>query len=158
MKNPFRAIGNFFKKTLPQGTKSFFTKTLPSVVNKIPSPVLSVATGGVSDIVKAGIASKGNVRQFGNQLMKEGAQNLSTIGNLGQKVLGNHITGAVVGAVAPELLPAVAGGLAGAKVFSTAGSALEKARTAKNPNDVVKVIEGGIQVNNAYKKGVASNK
>ena len=26
MKNPFRAVGNFFRKTLPQGARSFFSK------------------------------------------------------------------------------------------------------------------------------------
>jgi hypothetical protein len=152
MKNPFRAIGNFFRKTVPQGAKSFFTKTLPSVVNKIPSPVLSVATGGVSDIVKAGIASKGNVREFGNQLIKGQAQNLSQIGALGTKVLANPVTGFAVGAVAPELLPALAGGIAFSKGASLAGSTLEKARTAKSPGDVVKVVEGGIKVNQQVKK------
>jgi len=33
-----------------------------------------------------------------------------------------------------------------------AGSTLEKARTAQNPGDVVKVVEGGIKVNQQVKK------
>lgn len=152
MKNPFRAIGNFFRKTVPQGAKSFFTKTLPSVVNKIPSPVLSLATGGVSDVVKAGIASKGDVREFGNQFIKGQAQNLSQIGGLGTKVLANPITGFAVSTLAPELLPAYAGAVAGSKAMQLAGSTLEKARTAQKPGDVVKVVEGGIKVNQQVKK------
>jgi len=152
MKNPFRAIGNFFRKTVPQGAKSFFTKTLPSVVNKIPSPILSLATGGVSDVVKAGIASKGNVREFGNQFIKGQAQNLSQIGGLGTKVLANPITGFAVGAVAPELLPALAGGIAASKAATIAGSTLEKARTAKKPTDAIQIVEGGIKVNQQVKK------
>jgi len=152
MKNPFRSIGNFFKKTLPQGTKSFFTKTIPSVVNKIPSPILSVATGGISDVVKAGIASKGNIREFGNQFVKGQAQNLSQIGNLGTKVLANPVTGFAVSTLAPELLPAYAGAVAGSKALQIAGSSLEKARTAKSPSDVVKVVEGGIKLNQQVKK------
>ncbi len=152
MKNPFRAIGNFFRKTVPQGAKSFFTKTLPSVVNKIPSPILSVATGGISDVVKAGIASKGNVREFGNQFIKGQAQNLSQIGGLGVKVLGNPVTGFAVGAVAPELLPVYGGALAGSTAMQIAGSSLEKARTAKSAGDAIKVVEGGIKVNQQVKK------
>lgn len=152
MKNPFRAIGNFFRKTVPQGAKSFFTKTLPSVVNKIPSPILSLATGGVSDVVRAGIASKGNVREFGNQFIKGQAQNLSQIGGLGTKVLANPITGFAVGAVAPELLPAYAGAVGASKAMQLAGSTLEKARTAKKPTDAIQIVEGGIKVNQQVKK------
>jgi len=152
MKNPFRAISNFFRKTVPQGAKSFFTKTIPSVVNKIPSPILSVATGGISDVVSAGIKSKGNIREFGNQFIKGQAKNLSQIGALGTKVLANPVTGFAVGAVAPELLPALAGGIAASKAATIAGSTLEKARTAKKPTDAIKVVEGGIQLNTAVKK------
>ena len=152
MKNPFRAIGNFFRKTVPQGAKSFFTKTISSVINKIPSPVLSVATGGISDVVKAGIASKGNIREFGNQFIKGQAQNLSQIGSLGTKVLANPVTGFAVGSLAPELLPALAGGIAASKAATIAGSTLEKARTLKKPTDAIKVVEGGIQLNTAVKK------
>lgn len=152
MRNPFRAIGNFFRKTVPQGAKSFFTKTIPSVVNKIPAPILTMATGGISDVVKAGIASKGNIREFGNQFIKGQAQNLSQIGSLGTKILANPVTGFAVGAVAPELLPALAGGIAASKAATLAGSTLEKARTAKNTGDVVKVVEGGIKVNQQVKK------
>lgn len=152
MRNPFRSIGNFFKKTLPQGAKSFFTKTVPSIVNKIPSPILSMATGGISDVVKAGIASKGNIREFGNQFVKGQAQNLSQIGNVGTKILANPITGFAVGAIAPELLPALAGGIAASKAATIAGSTLEKARTAKKPTDAIKVVEGGIKVNQQVKK------
>jgi hypothetical protein len=152
MRNPFRAIGNFFKKTLPSGAKSFFTKTIPSVVNKIPSPILSVATGGVSDVVSAGIKSKGNIRDFGNEFVKGQAKNLSQIGGLGTKVLANPITAAAVSTLAPELLPAYAGAVAASKAAQLAGSSLEKARTAKSAGDVVKVVEGGIKVNQQVKK------
>lgn len=152
MRNPFRAISNFFRKTVPQGAKSFFTKTIPSVVNKIPSPILSVATGGISDVVKAGIASKGNVREFANQYAKGQAKNLSQIGALGTKVLANPITGLAVSTLAPELLPALGAGIAASKAATLAGSTLEKARTAKNTGDVVNVVEGGIKLNQQVKK------
>lgn len=152
MKNPFRGVVNFFRKTVPQGAKSFFTKTLPSAVNKIPAPILSVATGGISDVVKAGIASKGNVREFGNQFIKGQAQNLSQIGGLGVKVLGNPVTGFAVSTLAPELLPVYGGALAGSKAMQIAGSTLEKARTTKKPTDAVSIVEGGIKVNQQVKK------
>jgi len=152
MKNPFRAIGNFFKKTLPQGAKSFFTKTIPNVVNKIPSPVLSVATGGISDVVSAGIKSKGDVREFANQFVKGQAKNLSQIGALGTKVLANPITATAVSTLAPELLPVYAGAVAGSKAMQLAGSTLEKARTAQKPTDAIQIVEGGIKVNQQVKK------
>lgn len=152
MRNPFSAIKHFFTKTVPSGAKSFFTKTIPSVVNKIPSPILSGVTGGISDIVKAGIASKGNIREFGNQYIKGQAKNLSQVGSLGTTILANPLTGLAVSTLAPELLPALGAGIAASKAATMAGSTLEKARTAKNTGDVVKVVEGGIKLNQQVKK------
>ena len=108
MKNPFASVGNFFKKTLPSGAKSFFTKTIPTAVGNMASAVkmgAGIAQKGlatVADTVKsnpavflplsAGLAAATGGTTLGMlPAVLTAANGASAISNLGNKKKGNDL-------------------------------------------------------------------
>jgi hypothetical protein len=68
MKNPFRAVGNLFRKTLPQGARSFFSKgagvigrglsDVGGITNRIlSSPITTGVVGAVAPELLPGLVT-----------------------------------------------------------------------------------------------------
>jgi len=112
MKNPFKAIGNFFTKTVGAPVRSFFTKTIPQAAAGVPLVLQGIGHGA--------------------------ANTLKTVGGIGSKLLGNPITVGLTAVAAPELLPAVMAAGSASKIAKASGNGLEAASQGRPFKNVVK--------------------
>jgi hypothetical protein len=118
MRNPFRAIGNFFTKTIPSGAKSFFTKTIPQ------------ALGNIGASVGMGARMTGDT--------------LSQVTNPTQKVLTNPLLLGIASLAAPEFAPALLTAAAASKVANAGAGALSAAGRGQKMNALEKGVNAGV--------------
>jgi hypothetical protein len=115
MKNPFRSIGHFFAKTIPQGTKSFFTKTIPAVAGGAGTAIRNM---GSAIGLGAGIAQKAT-----DPLAK-----------------GLGLGAGIAGLVAPELAVPLGVAALGAKAINLGTGAVVDASKGRKFNALEKTV------------------